>query len=675
MKGKITPELLQKIKEAVNLREVVGEHVVLRKAGASFSGLCPFHQERSPSFNVNEQKQFYYCYGCQKGGDVVSFVMEIHGMSFPEAIEELAERGRVALPKDIAKDLGGGSPEEEARRAAAREKLNLSFKLNRFVAAFYHSSLAQNQQARAYLSKRGVSEDMIRQFYIGSSSSSWDALTQHFIAKNAPLPIAQELGLIRPSPKTAPGGSGFFDLFRNRVMFPILDLRGKVVGFGGRSLPAASEGGDSDGPKYMNSVESPIFHKGKIAYGLYQAQKHVREKDEVILVEGYFDVIALHAAGFQNVVATCGTALTPDHLQVFKRFASKVTVLFDGDKAGITATERAMELGLSHGAILYGAVIPKGLDPDEILFDQETGAPTADGKAQMTAILSAAQPLLDSRIQEASVQASQGPEARTQALKQIGQWLAMYSDPVGREVRIQDVETKFGVSRALVLQTMGQVGAQNRGAAPQQNRPMGNPTQAYPTQGGLPRPRAITIPKPGSAPKKASNEAREPSSGDRVLLAALAMGGKYLESFRELAGNLPRGFPAGPDSPSSKMTISDLFDYVPARVFMTQILKEGEVPADFALNPGTLAEMDLDPQVRSILMEGSVSGTEISADDLKGAIHRGVRRLWARFSQQIKQAMQDAEAKKDAGLHEQLSKEYLDVERKMKEFISFYDEA
>ena len=165
-------------------------------------------------------------------------------------------------------------------------------------------------------------------------------------------------------------------------MFPILDLRGKVVGFGGRSMPAlsgsnpdAQSNTKSDGPKYMNSPESPIFHKSKIAYGLYQAQKFVREKDEVILVEGYFDVIALHSAGFQNVVATCGTALTPDHLNVFKRFASKVTVLFDGDRAGISATERAMELGLAHGAILYGATLPEGLDPDEILFDQKTGKP------------------------------------------------------------------------------------------------------------------------------------------------------------------------------------------------------------------------------------------------------------------------------------------------------------
>jgi DNA primase len=428
------------------------------------------------------------------------------------------------------------------------------------------------------------------------------------------------------------------------VMFPILDMRGKVVGFGGRAMPGAQ----SDGPKYMNSVESPIFHKSKIAYGMYQAQKHIREKDEVVLVEGYFDVIALHAAGFQNVVATCGTALTADHLQVFKRFATKVTVLFDGDKAGITATERAMELGLQHGSILYGAVIPEGMDPDEILFDQETGQPTPDGKAKMSAILENAKPLFDLRIGQEIEKASAGPEAKTAAVKQIGHWLGLYSDPVGREVRIQDLESRLRVSRSLIIQAMGKAGAAIGNVGPKK-------------PGGLPVPRVI-----GTVlnRKSSSTEPKTPSPGDRVLLAALARGGEYLELFKNLEGGLP-----------GQMTISDLFDYLPARDFMTQVTQEGLIPPGFSVDPGSLAEMELDSQVRSILMEASVSAEKISTDDVKGAIHRGIRRLWARFSQLIKEAMQDAEAKKDAGLHAQLSKEYLDVERKMKEFISFYDEA
>jgi DNA primase len=680
-KGKITPEFLQKIKDAVNLIEVVGEHVVLRKSGANYSGLCPFHQERSPSFSVSEQKQLYHCYGCKKGGDLVSFVMEIHGITFPEAIEELAERGKVPLPKDF-NGPSGASPEEDARRAAAREKLNLAFKLNRFVAAFYHHSLSQQPQAREYFRQRGVSDDQIRSFYLGSSSNAWDDLTRHLIAKKAPIDVSQELGLIRPSPKQTAGGPGYFDLFRDRVMFPILDLRGKVVGFGGRSMPSA--GGTSDGPKYMNSPESPIFHKSKIAYGLYQAQKFVRERDEVILVEGYFDVIALHSAGFQNVVATCGTALTPEHLNVFKRFASKITVLFDGDRAGITATERAMELGLTHGAVLYGASLPEGLDPDEILFDQETGQATPDGAARMKTILDAAAPLLDTRIRAAAKEAEQGAEARTQALKLIAGWLASYTDPVGREIRVEEVQKLLGVSRSLLDQAMGVT--TSRGAAHSRQAPAGPRI----TQSGQPsqqsRPPVRTIkpatpnapPLPGT-PKKPTGP-KTPSAGDRVLLQALALGGHFLVPFSEFVGKLP-----------PNMTIADLFDYFPARVFLTQLLTseggEPQLPPGFSLDLGRFSDEELDPQVRSILTEASVRGSVgsvtssvtdgggFSAQDVRGAIHRGSRRLWARFSQLIKAAMQDAEANQDAGLHTKLSKEYLDVERKMKEFISFYDEA
>jgi DNA primase len=704
-KGKISPELLQKIKDAVNLIEVVGEHVVLRKSGSNYTGLCPFHSERSPSFSVSEQKQLYHCYGCQKGGDLVSFVMEIHGVSFPEAIEELAERARIALPKDWG-GSSGANPEEDARKAAAREKLTLAFKLNRFVAAFYHHILSQQPQAREYFRARGVPEEQIRAFYLGASPSGWDALTQHLIAKKAPLQVAQELGLIRPSPKQTPGGSGFFDLFRNRAMFPILDLRGKVVGFGGRSLPGTTTGSGStaasDGPKYMNSPESPIFHKSKIAYGLYQAQKFVREKDEVILVEGYFDVIALHAAGFQNVVATCGTALTPEHLQVFKRFASKVTVLFDGDKAGIAATERAMELGLSHGSILYGAAMPEGLDPDEILFDQETGQATSDGKARMEAILAGAQPLLDARIRQSVQEAASGPEARTQALKQIGAWLASYTDPVGREIRIEDAVSQLGISRGLLEQAMvggakhgtptasvgratfgGGSSAPSNRAAP---RPHTGPMSSGPHQSQKPGPSGRVTPQVASRSKRTA-DLRGPSAADRVLLQGLALGGRFIEAFVEAEGKLPQG-----------MTIADLFDYVPARVFLARLLEQGALSAGFTQDLQSLVAMpdaetadvagtEIDPQVRSIVMEAAVRGGSAGLPgdgngegggllaDVKGAVHRGIRRLWARFSQQIKAAMQEAEAKKDAGLHARLSKEYLDVERKMKEFISFYDEA
>jgi DNA primase len=680
---KFPPELLQKIRDAVNILEVVGEHVVLRKTGANYVGLCPFHSERSPSFSVSENKQLYHCYGCKKGGDLFSFVMEIHGIGFPEAIEELAERARIALPRDVSAGGSGSGdegrdPEEVKRREAIREKTATAYKLNRFVAAFYHQNLPKFLQAHRYLYSRGVGDEWQRSFYLGAASPGWDQLTQHLVAKKAPLPLAVELGLIKPSTKGAsPGGPGYFDLFRNRVMFPILNLRGKVAGFGGRQLPSDdSEGSDDrgDGPKYLNSSESFLFAKSKLAYGLYQAQKHIREKDEVILVEGYFDVLALHAAGFQNVVASCGTALTPDHLAVFRRFASRITLLFDGDKAGVAATERAMELGLQHGLVLNGAVMPEGLDPDEILFDQETGAPRPEGQAQMREILEKARPLLDVRMEEAISQARQSPEAKTQSIKRMGQWLAQFKDPVGQEVRLEWLQGQLGVSRDLLQQAMGTMGGGRSRNSSQNSFGVVSTVQQPRTQSALnsvgPSGRASAAPRSAGNTGRigSSRNAGRLSAGEKVLLAGLAKGGECSVAFSQAMEKLP-----------SSTTLADLFDYAPAQELVRRAMQSSDFQdgaGPIGLSQSLLTESDLDSQVRSTLTEAWVGGeTPFAVRDFQVALDRSIARLWARFSQRIKTALAEAEAKKDAGLHSKLMKEYLDVQRKMKEFNSFYDEA
>lgn len=655
-RGKFPPELLQKIKEAVNLVEVVGEHVVLRKSGSNYTGLCPFHSERSPSFSVSEQKQLYHCYGCKKGGDLLSFVMEIHTLGFREAIEELAERGKIALPKELATGDSSEDPEAAKRREAAREKLALASKLNRFTAAFYHQSVSQVPHIDQYFRSRGVNADLMRSFYLGAAPASWDALSSHLVAKKAPLPLAVELGLIRPSQKGGrPGGPGYFDLFRNRAMFPIIDMRGKVAGFGGRALPtppgAPDVGGES--PKYLNSPESLLFHKSKLAFGLYQAQKHIREKDEVILVEGYFDVIALHAAGFQNVVATCGTALTPDHLQMFRRLGTRVTVLFDGDKAGVSALERAMEVGLDQGQVLYGATMPEGLDPDELLFDQSTGAPIQDGIERLKGILAAAQPLLDSRIDDAVARAAQGPEAQTQALKQIAGWLNRFKDPVGKEVRLQSLQTRMGLSPQLMARVLGGSG----GAAGEVRAASAAPNNARSSQRLAPTGNRPAARRAGPGAKI--------SNAEKILLAALARGGDFTPLFVEVRRNLP---------PS--LSLPDLFDYPPARDFVTSLTTEPGVIERFRAAPEQILAGDLDAQVRSIITEALVSqDAPVQESEVKLALgHRSVRAL-EHFSQRIQTAIAAAEAKKDAELESSLKKEYLDVRRKMKEFSSFYDEA
>jgi DNA primase len=650
-KAKISPELLQKIKDAVNITEVVGEHVVLRKSGANYTGLCPFHSERSPSFSVHEGKGLYHCYGCKKSGDLVTFVMEIHGISFPEAVEELAERARIALPNDWSGGSSSDDPETQRRRQEAREKLHVLFKLNLFAMAFYRQQLAQLPAVERYFRSRGVQGDLAKNFRVGASPPLWDALARHMSEKKAPLPQAVELGLIRPSTKNAPGSMGYFDLFRNRAMFPIIDMRGRVAGFGGRSMPGEPEAGEA-GPKYMNSPESPVFQKGKLAFGLFQAQKHIREKDELILVEGYFDVLALHAAGFENVVATCGTSITPDHLALFRRFAKRVTILFDGDKAGVSATERAMEVGLDNGIILYGAAMPEGLDPDELLFDQETGKPLPEGKERMAAILGATQPLLTTQLQAEAQAASAGPEARTQALKKAAGWLKRYTDPVGREVWVEDVLRQLGVSRGLLSQAMG---------GPQALSPQAGRTQGPP--GPRPMPRA---PQPHSPQRARPPQPPKPlNHRDKILLQGLCKGGEYSELLTGARAKLP---------PHS--TLADLFDFAPAQEFVRGLVSEPGVLERFRAAPETVLSDEMDPQVRSTLTEALVSQEPVfEREDFKVSLDKALGRLWARFSQRIKAALADAEAKQDAGLHAELMKEYLDVQRKIKEFISFYDEA
>jgi DNA primase len=635
-RGKIAPELLQKIKDTVNIIEVIGEHVVLRKSGSNYSGLCPFHSERTPSFSVSENKQLYHCYGCKRGGDLVSFVMEMQGVSFPEAVEELAERGRIPLPKNWGASSQG--EKEDQHQKERREKQALAFKLNRFAAAFFHQGLRNSPSAKEYLRARGVGEELVELFYLGSSTDSWDGLSNHLIQKKAPVDLAVELGLIRPSVKSVrPSGSpGYFDLFRNRVLFPILNLRGKVAGFGGRTL-------DDQTPKYLNSSDSLIFQKSKLAFGLYQAQKYIREQDEIILVEGYFDVLVMWAAGFRNVVATCGTSLTLDHLSLFKRLANRVTVLFDGDSAGLSATERAMEMGLEQGHVLYGARMPEGLDPDELILDPSLGKIRPEGKEKMAALLAGAEPLLDTRIEEEIRIALLGPEQRTQAIKRMGGWLARFKDPVGREVRAQLIQKRLNVSKDLIQTAMGKVS--------------GSPNA------GIISKSSVNPPRPSVGSKLNRKEVKM-GQLDRILISGIVYGGEFPQLFAEAKRSLP-----------PRMTLGDLFEYSAARDFMASLLNQPDRLEQLKVAPESFMDGNIDPQVRSLITEVLVSEVRpVSTDDFQGALSKSLAKKWARFSQHIKTAIADAELKKDAGLQAELMKEYLDVQRKMKEFSSFYDE-
>ncbi len=670
-KARISPEFISKIKDAVNIIDVIGEHVVLKKSGSNHMGLCPFHNERTPSFSVSEGKQLYKCHGCGKGGDLVNFVMEMHGLSFVDAVEELAERGKVPLPKDFVR-AEDGDPEAAKRREAAREKTAKAYRLNLFALKFFQKQLREakagpggSAHIAEYFKKRGVGKALADSFFVGAAPPSWDALANHFVTAKAPLPLASELGLVKPSQKGTKAGPGYFDLFRNRAMFPILDLRGKVAGFGGRGLPTPPGAPDVGGetPKYLNSSESMLFQKSKLAYGMFQAQKYVREKDEVILVEGYFDVLALHAAGFQNVVATCGTSLTEDHLALFQKFCSKVTVLFDGDRAGIAATDRAMELGLKLGVILHGASLPDGLDPDEILFDQETGKVIPQGVERMTMILAASAPLLDTRIESARVFALKGAEERTKAVKQVAEWLAMYRDPVGRELRSEKVAQDFGISKALLQTAMGGVPAANGRAPNRGPKPIGGP--------GAP----INAPEGRNSAPKRKAPSQKPSLKEAILIRGILRGGNFRAMIEEARAYLPEGQP-----------LSGLADHPSVRSVLEAILERGMTPESFLdsvasseeASPGEL--LAFAGEIRSLVIE-SVMGADapgappLTEGEFRIAVQRGIHQSWARFSQELKGRLRDAELKKDEDLRSRLAQEFLDVKRRMKEFESFYDEV
>ncbi len=344
----VDPSIIDEVKRRVNIATLVGRYTTLRRGGKNLVGLCPFHTEKSPSFSVNEAKGVFYCFGCQANGDALGFLMKIRGLSFPEALEELAREAGVALPERTV------SPDWEKRR----EKKRRLEDLQDLVAQFYHQILRKSQQsaaeARAYLEKRRLEEAAVAAFQIGYAPNQWTTLVEFLRKKGADLAMAAELGLIVKK-------HDYYDMFRNRIVFPIRDTRGHVVGFGGRAL------GDET-PKYLNSPETALFKKGQTLYGLSEAIPAIGREGYVVFVEGYVDVIALWQAGIRNVVAPLGTALTREHLDLVQRYASSAVFLFDGDNAGEKAAERAVDLVLEVGIPARMVRLEDNLDPDDFVL-------------------------------------------------------------------------------------------------------------------------------------------------------------------------------------------------------------------------------------------------------------------------------------------------------------------
>ncbi len=398
--GRIPEETIQAIRDRVDVVDLIGRYVTLKKAGRSFKGLCPFHQEKTASFTVNPERGIFYCFGCHESGNAIAFLMRHENLTFPEAVRVLAAECGIEIPQ-----TGGGEPGVTERVLSA----------NGVAQKLYRAALMASEggQARAYLERRGLGKDLVERFGVGFAPDRWDAVTSALARERIPASVGERAGLMKQRER-----GGHYDLLRGRITFPIQDVRGRVIGFGGRALRSEQE------PKYLNSLESPVFRKREVFYGLPLALEPIRRKDRAVIVEGYFDLIALHRAGLEESVATCGTALTEGHARNLRRRARSIVLLFDGDEAGQRAALRALEVLLPQGLRVRVAALPAGEDPDDFL--------ARGGAAALRDLVDSAPPALDLAIQLAVSGGCATPWEKADAVAAVAPLLAVVPDPVER---------------------------------------------------------------------------------------------------------------------------------------------------------------------------------------------------------------------------------------------------
>lgn len=341
---------IEDLRRQADIVRVVGDYVTLKKKGANWMACCPFHQEKTPSFSVNPSKNIFYCFGCSKGGSVFNFVMELEGLSFPEAVKVVAEKAGVPLPE----------LEDDKRFEAKRKEADEVIQLNGWALEFWERHLgednAEAREAREYVEGRGIAAETVKTFRLGYAPNSWDALGVYLKSKGATIGQIERSGLVVKKEQ-----GGYYDRFRGRLIFPVLDAQGRPVAFGARAMRAGEE------PKYLNSPETAAYTKGRHLFGLGVTRDEIRKKKFVILVEGYLDLIVPFQHGVRNVAASLGTALTPEQAKLLSRFARKVVVNYDGDRAGINAAKRAIEVLLPEDFEVKVLVLPDGADPDEFV--------------------------------------------------------------------------------------------------------------------------------------------------------------------------------------------------------------------------------------------------------------------------------------------------------------------
>src|SRR5882672_4993007 len=360
MAGLFSSATLEQIRAASDIVDVIGSYLPLKRAGANFVALCPFHKEKTPSFHVNPHRQTFHCFGCHKGGDVFTFVKEYENLDFPEALRRLAERAKIPL------EYERGSAEPQTRHLK-----DTLWQIHEQITQRWQSALANEasgQIARDYLDKRGVTADAVKLFRLGYAPDLWDDTVNWARSKSHELALVEKAGLILRKE----GGENFYDRFRGRLIFPICDEQGRVIGFSGRILS-----GDEKAAKYVNSPETPIFTKSKVFFGLDKSKRALLDAEYAIVCEGQLDLIACFMAGVQNVVAPQGTALTADHTRILKRYVEEVVLCFDSDEAGQNAAVRSLDHLLASGLAVRVAVVPSPHDPDS--FIKASGAEAFKG--------------------------------------------------------------------------------------------------------------------------------------------------------------------------------------------------------------------------------------------------------------------------------------------------------
>ncbi|MBX2987883.1 MAG: DNA primase [Bdellovibrionaceae bacterium] len=475
---RFTDEFIRRVMEANNVVDIISQYTQLKPSGGGLMGRCPFpdHQEKTPSFSVSEHKQVYHCFGCHKSGNLITFLRDYHGYSFPEAVEWLAKRASIPMPeKDVR-----SSAEDAA--AAKRKKL---FEVNRLALQFFAEQLKRTRAdhySRQYIAKRGLTEETVEAFQIGFAPREWDGLLAFLISKNVPPALAEEARLIVARKD---GKSGHFDMFRDRLMFPILNTMGEAVAFGGRVL------NPEDNPKYLNSPETPVFEKKKVLYGLHQTARYIRSDDLAVIVEGYMDAVSLYQAGVKNVAAVMSSSLTPEQARLLKRMTRNVVMLLDGDNAGVDGAERSLPILLQGDLYPKGVFLPDNMDPDDFVKSQ--------GVEALRELLDRAQDLLFVVLDRWMENYRGEPPEKLKLVDKLKPVLNGIADRRLRELYLQEIARRLNVQLPWLRQAL------DGSAAAGPDRVMSGPRGIDPRRGpAVSPPRGGAVSGPLAAEEKGS---------------------------------------------------------------------------------------------------------------------------------------------------------------------------